>query len=83
MNLAEIFYRHDGAPACYAQSIGHFLDENLPNRWVGRLGPINWLARSLNLTLRDFFLWDVIKDRVYATKPQNLEALKAAIITKI
>ena len=30
-----------------------------------------------------FFSWDVLKDRVYATKPQNLQALKDAISTEM
>ncbi|CAF0932625.1 unnamed protein product [Rotaria sordida] len=32
MNLAEIFYMHDGAPSHYAQSIRQFLDKKFPNR---------------------------------------------------
>jgi hypothetical protein len=46
-------------------------------------GPIDWPARSPDLTPTDFFLWSVIKDHVYAKKPQNLQALKDAIVTEI
>ena len=83
MNLEEIFYMHDGAPAHYHQSVRRFLDKTFPDRWIGRRGPIEWPARSPDLTPTDFFLWGVIKDRVYATKPQNLQALKDAISTEM
>ncbi len=83
MNLEEIFYMHDGAPPHYAQSVRQFLHETFPDRWIGRRGPIDWPARSTDLTPTDFFLGAVIKDRVYATKPQNIQALKDAITTEM
>ncbi|CAF4797591.1 unnamed protein product, partial [Rotaria sp. Silwood2] len=49
----------------------------------GRRGPLDWPARSPDLTPTDFFLWPVIKDRVYATKPQNIQALNDAITTEM
>ena len=64
MNLAEIFYMHDGAPAHYHQSIRHFLDKLSPNRRIGRRGQIACSVRSPQITSTDFFLWSVIKDRV-------------------
>ncbi len=83
MDLEEIVYMHDGAPAHYAQAVRHYLDKTVPDRWIGRRGWIDWPARSPDLTPTDFFLWGVIRDRVYATKPQNLQALKDAIITQM
>ncbi|CAF0839836.1 unnamed protein product [Rotaria sp. Silwood1] len=83
MNLEEIFYMHDGAPAHYAQSVRYFLHETFPDRWIGRRGPIEWPARSPDLTPTDYFLWGVIKDRVYATKPKDLQELEDAIITEM
>ncbi|CAF2800673.1 unnamed protein product [Rotaria sp. Silwood2] len=83
MNLEETFYMHDGAPPHYAQPVRQFLHETFPDRWIGRRGPIDWPARSPDLTPTDFFLWPVIKDRVYATKPQNIQALNDAITTEM
>ena len=83
MDSTEIFYMQDGAPPHYAQSVRQFLDEIFPDRWIGRRGPIEWPARSPDLTPTDFFLWGFIKDRVYATKHENLEELKEAITTEI
>jgi transposase len=34
MDLEEIIYMHDGAPAHFAQSVRHFLDKTFPDRWM-------------------------------------------------
>ncbi|CAF1494335.1 unnamed protein product [Adineta ricciae] len=44
---------------------------------------IDWPPRSPDLTPTDFFLLGVLKECVYATKPQNLQALQDAMITEI
>lgn len=59
------------------------LDETFPDRWIGRRGWIECPVGSPDLTPTDFFLWSVIKDRVYATKPPNLQTLEDAIITEM
>lgn len=82
-NSNRMFYMHDGAPAHYAQVVRAFLDRKFPNRWIGRRGPIDWPARSPDLTPTDFFLLGLMKDRVYATKPRTLQALKDAIVTEL
>jgi hypothetical protein len=51
-------------------------------RWIGRGGPLEWPARSPDLTLPDFFLWDVLKDLVYKNKPRNVDELKDTIRDK-
>ncbi len=83
MDLEEVIYMHDGAPAHYARSVRHFLDKTFPDSWIGRRGWIDWPPRSPDLTPTDFFLWGVLKERVYATKPQNLQTLQDAIITEM
>lgn len=55
MNLTKIFYMHDGASAHYAKSARDFLDDKFHNQWIGRHGPIEWPARSPDLTPTDFF----------------------------
>ena len=56
MNLEEIFYAYDGAPAYYDQSVRHFLDKTFPDWWIEEHGPIDWPARSLVSTLTDYFI---------------------------
>ena len=48
------------------QTVRRFLDEEFPGRWIGRRGPVEWPARSPDLTPPDFFLWGVLKPRVFA-----------------
>jgi hypothetical protein len=49
------------------------LDQQYPQRWIGRGGPHHWPARSPHLTPLDFFLWGHVKNIVYR-EPINTEA---------
>ncbi len=53
----DCYFQQDGAPPHYAREVRHWLDENFPGKWIGRRGPIEWPARSPDLTPPDFFLW--------------------------
>lgn len=67
------FFQQDGAPPHYALAVRRFLDEELPNRWIGRRGPVDWPPRSPDLTPMDFFFWGVVKDKVFARKPLTMD----------
>lgn len=56
-----------------------YLDENLPNRWIGRRGSVKYSPRSPDLTPLDFFLWGFQKEKFYATKLASFEELRVAI----
>ncbi|UYV83660.1 hypothetical protein LAZ67_23001938 [Cordylochernes scorpioides] len=62
-NVADIF----------TKSLESVLDQNLSGQWIGRRGPIEFPARSPDLTPLDFFLWGTVKDGVYKRKPRNLD----------
>ena len=79
----DFIFQQDGAPAHYANSVRNLLNEKLPGKWIGRRGPIEWPARSPDLTPLDFFFWGVIKDRVYGEKFTEIESLKAAIAREV
>lgn len=75
------YFQQDGAPAHYARIVRDWLDDNLPNRWIGRRGPYEWPARSPDLTPCDFFLWGYLKDQVYSNgSPANIEELREAVV---
>lgn len=78
--MEETYYQQDGAAPHYSRSVRRYLDEIFPGGWIGRRGSIEWPARSPDLTPLDFFLWGYLKSKVYRTKPQNLEDLRARII---
>lgn len=75
----DMLFQHDGAPAHYALQVREYLDRKLPNRWIGRAGPIAWPARSPDLTPCDYFLWGYLKDIVYQEPIPSLAVLKDRI----
>lgn len=75
----QLYFQQDGASAHYAKQVRDWLDEKFPARWIGRRGPIEWPPRSPDLTPPDFFLWGVLKDIVYSTKPRTVEDLQKTI----
>ena len=77
------FYQQDGAPPHYSSAARAILDENLPNRWIGRRGPIEWPPRSPDLSTCDFFLWGTLRDSVYARRPRNTTELATYIREEI
>ena len=48
--------------------------------WIGRARTINWLPRSPDLTLLDFYLWSHIKSIVYSEEIASCEQFKEKII---
>lgn len=69
----NMWFQHDGCPAHYSAVAREVLDRDFNGRWIGRGGPINWPARSPDLTSPDFFLWGYLKDKVYKEKPTTRE----------
>ena len=75
----DLIFMQDGAPPHYARSVRNWLDDTFPGRWLGRRGPMEWPARSPDLTPCDFFLWGWAKEEVYKTNPRTGEELKDRI----
>ena len=72
-------FQQDGAPPHYALAVRAYLDVEFPGRWIGRRGPIEWPARSPDLTPLDFFLWGHLKSVVYKTPVADVNELKQRI----
>ena len=75
----EILFQQDGAPPHFANVIRDKLNTELPVRWIGRRGSVEWPARSPDLTPLDFFFWGYLKNKVYATKIRDKDHLKEVI----
>ncbi|KAG4067602.1 hypothetical protein HA402_005374 [Bradysia odoriphaga] len=71
----EVYFQQDGAPPHYSLVVRQYLHSVFNNRWIGRMGPIKWPARSPDLTPLDYFLWGYLKDRVFRTRPESLEEM--------
>ena len=48
-------------------------------RWIGRRGPLEWAARSPDLTPLDFYLWGYVKQKVYKNYHNDLDELRTSI----
>lgn len=75
----SMWLQQDGAPPHYHREVREFLDNNYPQKWIGRGGFVQWPPRSCDLTPLDFFLWGYIKDRVYVTSPTTREDMEDRI----
>lgn len=82
-NNLFFYFQQDGAAPHYANIVRDWLGQKLPGRWIGRRGPVEWPPRSPDLTPLDFFLWGVLKDMVYAEKPNTIDILKNTIKEKV
>lgn len=69
---ANGWFQHDGAPPHFTLAVRAILDEQYPDRWIGRGGPRRWPARSPDLNPLDFFLWGHLKNLIYR-QPINTE----------
>ena len=81
-----VLFQQDGAPPHYAKTTRAYLDEVLPNRWIGRGAQEQWRvwpSRSPDLTPLDFYLWGYVKDWVYSEKIVDLTHLKTRITEAI
>ncbi|KYN16168.1 hypothetical protein ALC57_11579, partial [Trachymyrmex cornetzi] len=66
----------DGAPCHFGLIVRNLLNNIFPGRWIGRRGPIEWPPRSPDLTPLDNFYWGFLKNKVYETKPTDIDKLK-------
>ena len=79
----ELWFQQDGATAhTSVQSIG-LVKQMFPGRVVSKRGDVGWPPYSPDLNPCDFFLWGYLKDRVYRSGPNSLEALETAIREEI
>ena len=74
----NFIFIQDGAPSHWHNGVRHYLDENLPRRWIGRSTVENmaltcWPLRSPDLTPCDFFLWGYIKDSFHSSTSGNFK----------
>lgn len=70
----DMWFMHDGAPPHFTLNVRNHLNQQYPNRWIGRGNdaPVNWPPRSPDMTPLDYFLWGALKAMVYS-RPVNTE----------
>ena len=69
VNMRTSFFNMMGSLPKWKRTIYTYLNENLPERWIGHGEDdsflMKWLPWSLNLFPCDFFLWGYVKGLVY------------------
>ena len=75
----DYIFHQDGAPAHYSHLVRIYLDNKRLENWIGRGRPVEWPARSPDLTPRDFFLCVHLKEKLYTTPVGYIEDLKSGI----
>ena len=78
----DYIFQQDGAAPHRASRVRAYLNRKTNENWIGRQGPVDWPARSPDLTPCDFFLWGHIKAKVYATPVGNVEELKRRVVSE-
>ena len=73
------FFQQDGAPPHYAQQVRHWLNQEFPESWIGRGGPVEWAPRSPDLNPLDFCIWGYLKSKVYSERIRDLAHLRTRI----
>lgn len=75
----RMWLQMDGAPPHFSRMVREFLNEQFPDKWIGRGRPIPWPSRSPALTSPDFFLWGYIKNVVFKDAPTTKEDMMERI----
>ena len=71
-DISNIWFQEDGA-TCHTADVLHPVFED---RIISRRADGIWPARSCDLTLLNYYLWDAVKDKCFADKPETIDALK-------
>ena len=77
---ASMWFQHDGAPPHNQINVRNYLNQEYPNSWIGRNGPIAWPPRSPDLSVLDFFLWGMVKNKVYRRTYQTIDELRGSVL---
>lgn len=81
----QIWYQQDGAPAHNARDVITYLNGRFNNKVIATNTPVQWPARSADLTPLDFYLWGTLKNKVYGSNfnYNNVEELREAVTEAI
>jgi len=75
-----LWWFQDGAPAHRTIAVRQSLRRKFENRIVALNHPIEWPARSPDLTPCDFFLWGYLKQKVFSSDVPSLPELRRRIV---
>ena len=75
-NIGNIWFQQYGARNHTAEAILNVLRPVFDDRSISRRADVVWPPLSCDLTSLDSYLWDALKDKCYADKPETIDNLK-------
>ena len=75
----DIWFQQDGATAHTSVIARDWLKSRFGNKVISHRTDFLWPARSPDLSPLDFFLWSYVKEKVFSTRPSNINDLKIAV----
>lgn len=78
-----MWFQHDGAPPHNARRVVDYLSQIFDHRIIANNGDINWPARSPDLSPLDYFLWGMLKNKVYRNVPADINELRRNITNSL
>lgn len=83
LDLDEMWFQQDGTPGHTSRQTINLLRSKFGDRIISRNGAVKWPPRSCDLTPVDYFLWGLLKSKVYANKPKTIKSLQKNIRAEI
>lgn len=78
--FSKTIFQQDGASPHVAGVVQTFLRENFgEERIISRSFPFAWPPRSPDVAPPDYWLWGMLKSKIYKQKPTSIEELKRVI----
>jgi hypothetical protein len=74
-----MWFQQDGATVHTVRASMAVVREMFPGHVISLRGDLPWPARSPDLSVCDYFLWDYLKTKVFVNKPRMVHELKVAI----
>ena len=74
--MHNIWFQQDGATCLTTEATLDVLRPLLKDPIISRRTYVAWPPRSYDLTPLDYYLWGIVKDKLYADKPETINALK-------
>ena len=82
-DIGNIRFQQDGATCHTAKAKLDVLRRVFEDRIISLRADVVWPSRSCDFTLLDYYLWDAVKDKCYADKPETIDDLKDIILEAI
>ena len=75
-DIGSIWFQQDGAMCHRAEATLDVLSPVFENHIISRRADVVWPPWNCDLTQLEYYLWDAVKDKCYADKPERIGALK-------